>query len=252
MSSKVRGSKVYGAMVIAMDEGIRVGKAFDVYIDKESRQLRGISYKPGGWGNDHEIYVDHADILTFGHEVVIISGQAVGNERSEELEKCGLRKLKSCPISTQSGRQLASLADIVLSRESGKILELLLPEKLRLEIDIEQVIFGPDLIMVPAEYEPAFAQADIDEEDEQRRTFDAGEWAGKVQDRFEGVKASVRQNIPTDKVAHTLKVGSQKAKGTFLKTSQAIQQAFDQIKKTRESKKEAKEEEKRETIVDDD
>ncbi len=234
MISRVKGSSLTGAMVIAMAEGTKIGKVDDIFIDKEYKQLLGISYKPSGWGSGAEDFIAFGDILRFGRELAIISGQAAVKARPENIETSALKKLKGCKISTQSGRELASLDDVVLNREDGRILELLLPEHLKLEIDIGDVIFWPHLIMVPAGYEPGFAQVEADEDIQRRRALDMSGLTGKFQ---EGI-ANVKNSEHTEKVIQLWKSGSQKARGTYLKTSEAIQQALSKISKKRESEKE--------------
>lgn len=242
MSSKERGSKLFGAMVIALAEGQRLGWVSDVFIDKEAKRIQGIAYKTGVWGTDLETYIGFEDVLKFSRDFVIVSGQGAGQAAAKEIALCGLKALKGCKITTQAGRHVATLADLIINREDGKITEILLPENRVLQIDIADVHFGPDLVMVPADYELAVTPAEPEPNDFAARIFGAP-ISNTVRDGFEGVKTAVRNHINPEKVKQTLKNGSQTARNTFLRTSQAIQQGIDQIMKKREPGKNAEKEE---------
>lgn len=239
MSSQERGSKLYGAMVIALKEGQRLGWVSEVYIDKEAKRIQGIAYRSGVWGVDQETYIGFGDILKFGRDFVIVSSQGAGHPLPKEIAKPGLRALKGCKITTHEGRHVATLADLIFDREDGKVAEIILPENRVLQIDIAAVHFGPDLVMVPADYELAVRAAEPEPNDFATRFFNAGGLSHTVREGYEGVKTAVRNNINTEKVKQTLKSGSQTARQTILRTSQAIQQGIDQIMKKRETDKSA-------------
>lgn len=238
MSSKERGSKLFGAMVIALAEGQRLGRVSEVFIDKEAKRIQGIAYKSGAWGVDQETCIGFEDIVKFSRDFVIVSSQGAGKTAAKEIALCGLRALKGCRITTHGGKHIATLADLLINREEGKITEILLPENRVLQIDIADVHFGPDLVMVPADYELAVSPAEPEPNDFAARIFGAP-ISNTVRDGFEGVKSAVRNHINPEKVKQTLKNGTQTARNTFLRTSQAIQQGIDQIMKKRETGKNA-------------
>ena len=41
MTSKIKGSQLYGAMVIAMEEALKLGRANEVYIDPSTKKILG-------------------------------------------------------------------------------------------------------------------------------------------------------------------------------------------------------------------
>lgn len=235
--SKVRGASVYGAMVIAMAEGLKVGRASEIYIDPTARKIIGISYKSSGLGTDKEIFVHFGDVLKFSSDVVIIADQAVGGDPPAEIEPFGLRALRRNKITTQSGTHIAELADVVFDNADGKILEILLPQNLRLDIAIDRVIFGHDLVMVPADYEPATTRIEPEKKDFMDRIFRDMAFSEKFREGYAEAKHSVRDNVTRDKVAQSLKTGSRKARDSILRTSRAIQQVLDQINKRRRTTK---------------
>lgn len=237
MLSKERGSRLNGAIVIALEEGLKLGRASEVYIDQQAKQILGISYKTGILGTDNEIYVGFEDILKFSSDVVIVSSQAACKELPAGIEEFGLRAWKGNRITTQSGNHIAVLADIVIDRADGKIMEILLPENLKLEIDIGDVVFGRDLIMVPAEYELATTPIEPESRDFIDRVFGNTAFSEKVREGYAEAKTSVRNNVNREKVVQSLKSGSRMAKDTMMRTSQAIQLKVDQIMKKREAEK---------------
>lgn len=239
--SKVRGASVYGAMVIAMAEGLKVGRASEIYIDPAARKIVGISYKSSGVGTDKEIFVHFGDVLKFSGDVVIIADQTVGGDPPAEIEPFGLRVLRGNKITTQSGTHIAELADVVFNNADGKILEILLPDNLRLDIAIDRVIFGHDLVMVPADYEPATTRMEPEKKDFMDRIFRNMAFSEKLREGYAEAKHSVRNNVTRDKVTQSLKTGSRKAKDSILRTSRAIQQGLDQINKRRQATKSGQE-----------
>ena len=78
MSSKERGTRLFGAMVIALKEGQRLGWVSEVYIDKGAKRIQGIAYRSGAFAKDQEIYVGFGDVLKFSRDFVIVSGQGEG------------------------------------------------------------------------------------------------------------------------------------------------------------------------------
>jgi sporulation protein YlmC with PRC-barrel domain len=231
-SSKERGTRLYGAMVIALAEGLRVGRVYEVYIDKQAKQIMGISYKAGLWGMDKEIYVGFADIQKFSRDVVIITGRDAAKELPGEVRRNGLRNMRGYKITTHAGRHIGEVADLVINREDGKIVEILLPENRKLPIDIAQVVIGPDLILIPADRESSLAPADPEPNDFVSRLFGTATWSETFRESYEGVRSSMRNNIPQpEKMMDSLKSGTVKARDTVLRTSQFIQHTIDQMRK---------------------
>lgn len=241
MTTKVIGSRLYGAMVIAMAQAVKLGRVHEIYIDPAARRISGISYKSSVLGTEEEAYVDFGAILKFSNDMVIIDDQTSGGERPAEIAPFALRALKRNQITTQSGTHIATLADMVFDQTDGKIAEIHLPENLRLDIDMEQVILGPDLIMVPADYELATSRTESETRDFFDRIFGNTQFSEKLREGYEGAKNSVRSNVTREKVVDSLKTGSARARDSALRTSQAIQQAIEQITNRRQAEKKSEE-----------
>jgi sporulation protein YlmC with PRC-barrel domain len=245
MQSSERASKLYGAMVIALAEGLRLGRVAEVYIDQQAKQIMGISYRSGLWGADKEIYIQFEDIRKFGSDMVIVSGKEAGMELPEQVDQWSLRALKGYDITSAAGKHIAVLADFVINREDGKIVEILVPENRILQIDIGEVLIGPDCIVVPADFEPVFIHKIPDQNDFITRIFGSATLSEKLRDSLEGVKTSMRSAKSREKVWQTLRTSSLMARDTVSRTAQAIQQAIDQMIKKREAEKGNSKEEER-------
>jgi sporulation protein YlmC with PRC-barrel domain len=249
MSTKVRGTKLFGAMVIALREGQRLGWVSEVYIDKGAKRIQGITYRSGTFGKDGEIFVGFGDILKFSRDFVIVSGQAEGREVPAEVASRGLRALRGCKITTHAGKYIETLADLIIDREDGSILEILLTENRVLRIDMADVQFGPDLVMVPADYQPVVSPAESEPTGFTDRLFRSGSLSHSVREGYEGIKSAVRTRINPETVKKTWENGSQTAKRTMLRTSQAIQQGIDQIMKKRAAEKGAEKPDSPESVT---
>ncbi|RJQ78561.1 MAG: hypothetical protein C4519_12065 [Desulfobacteraceae bacterium] len=229
-----RVSRLYGAMVIALAEGLRLGRVSEIYFDRQSKRMVGLSYRSGIWGVDKEIYIGFEDVHKFSRDMIIVSGKAAAKELPPGMAPDGLRALKGYKITTHAGKHIGELSDFTINAE-GKIEEILLPENRKLQIDIADVVLGPDLIMVPSGYEPSIRQMEPEPTDFITRIFGTAALSETVREGFEGVRTSMRNNINSERVIHTFKTSTQRARDTFMRTSQAIQQTIDQIMKKRET-----------------
>lgn len=243
MQTLERASKLYGVMVVALEEGLRMGRVSDVYFDTQAKKIMGISHKRSLWGGDKEIYVAFEDIIKFSRDVVIVSAQAAARELPAEHSRCALRTLKGYKITTDGGRHIAELSDLMIDRQDGRITQILLPDDKKLKIDIADVHLGPDLIMVPGDYEPVIEPMEHEQNDFIDRIFGNAAFSETFRQGVEGVRSSVRNNKNTEKVVQTLRSSSRKARDTVLRTSQAIQQTLDQMMRKREAEKRDQEEE---------
>ena len=249
MSSKERGSRLYGAMVIALAEGLRIGRVCEVYIDKPAKQIMGISYKTGIWGTEKEIYVAFADIHNFSRDVVIIAGRDAATELPGEIIRNGLRTMRGYKVTTHAGKHIGEVSDLVLNRADGKISEILLSENRKLQIDMAEVVIGPDLIMIPADRESSLGHAEPEPNDFVNRLFGSDRWSETFKEGYEGVRSTVRNNLQPEKMIDSLKSGTIRARDTVLRTSQFIQQTIDQMRKRPDPDLSTKREEPEEATV---
>lgn len=151
-------SDIRGILVIAYEEGLRLGKVSDIYIDKKAGQIKGISFKTGLLGIEKESFVSLEKINKLGKEVVIISSKTAVTPLPKELKGTSLKALKGFRIITRDGAHIGELGDLKVIKDTGKISKIILAEDKMLEIEAEDITIGADVIMVPADYTPRVKQ----------------------------------------------------------------------------------------------
>ena len=162
MEKRENVSELRGALVVAYEEGVQLGKVYDIYIEKQANQIMGISFKGGLLGLEKESFVSFENIRKLGKDVVIISSEEKVKPLPKELEKSGLKSMKGFKITTHDGAHIGELVDLSLIEDDYKITDLILDEGKMLEIEVGDITIGSDVIMVPAEY--AARIKDIEEE----------------------------------------------------------------------------------------
>ena len=129
-----------------------MGKIFDIYIEKQANQIKGISFKTGLLRIEKESFVSIENIRKMGKDVVIITNEAAATPLPEELEGSSLKALKGFKITTHDGKHLGEFSDLNVTMENGKISEIILSGNKILDIKVEDITIGADVIMVPADY----------------------------------------------------------------------------------------------------
>ncbi|MEA1948958.1 MAG: PRC-barrel domain-containing protein [Thermodesulfobacteriota bacterium] len=97
-----------------------------------------------------------------GKDVVIISNETVVKPLPEKLKESGLKEMKGFKVTTHDGEHIGELIDLNVIKDDGKITELIMDEGKMLEIKVDDITIGPDVIMVPVNY--AACVKDIEEE----------------------------------------------------------------------------------------
>ena len=83
---------------------------------------------------------------------MIITNEAAAIPLSKEFEESSLKALKSFKITTHEGKQLGEFSDLNVTMENGKISEIILSGNKILDIKVEDITIGADVIMVPGDY----------------------------------------------------------------------------------------------------
>jgi len=152
METRKKVSDLRGVLVVAYEEGVQLGKVHDIYVEKPANAVKGISFKAGLLGLEKESFVGIENIRKMGKDVVIVSSETAVTPVPEALAGSSLKALRGFKITTHEGEHLGELSDLNVIMESGKISGIILTEKKMLDIDIEDITIGPDVIMVPADY----------------------------------------------------------------------------------------------------
>jgi len=83
-----------------------LGKVFDIYIEKQANQIKGISFKTGLLRIEKESFVSIENIRKMGKDVVIISSETAVTPLPKEFEGSSLKTLKGFKITTHDGQHL--------------------------------------------------------------------------------------------------------------------------------------------------
>jgi sporulation protein YlmC with PRC-barrel domain len=153
-------------IVVARQEGLRLGSVSEAFIHADSRKLATLAIKSGL--ADAERFVAFADIELIGEDVVLVSSVSATREDLGTPEQAGraFRDLRGMPIATAGGRALGKLADIDVNNEDGVITDLFLTDGNAIAVSANDVTLGRDQIILPAGYEGR-----VSEPSEDRRSF---------------------------------------------------------------------------------
>ena len=233
MESKVTISQLFKAAVYTLEEGIRLGRFADAYIDKPARRVKGIAFKAGAWGVEKISYIAFDDILTFGPDLILVSTQGSVREISPEDASNSFRALKGYKVTTQAGKHIGELLGLNIERKSGSITDIILPDNTLLAVEGDTLVIGPDAIIAPADYLQHLRKGEAPKEENRGRIFDPDALAETLREGFE----SVRKSSDADKWIESFKINSEKARDSLLRTSQKIQETIDQFIKKSEREK---------------
>jgi sporulation protein YlmC with PRC-barrel domain len=222
--------------VVAMEEGLRLGKVHDVYVDREAKRVQGISFKGPLWGKEGEAYVALSEILKIGIDVIIVSRQAAAVPLTDDMAKNSLRHLKGFKITTHDGAYIGEMADLNVNRENGLISEIILNGNQSLEVDIDEIVLGPDVIVVPPDYIDRIRPVEIEDSGLMARMFDPGAVTDSLRGKYAEIKASVRSAMDKGEMVETLRSGSEKTRRAVKRTSRKLQETLEQIRKKQASK----------------
>jgi sporulation protein YlmC with PRC-barrel domain len=227
-------ASLQGMPVVALEEGRRLGRVRDVFIDRDAKRIQGVSFRSGLWHKEKDAYVDLKDILKIGCDVIIVSGQDAARSLDDDMTSNSLRHLKGFKITTRDGAWIGEVADLNVNRENGTISEIILKEDTLIEVDAEDIVIGPDVVVVPSAYVDRIKQPDSESRGLLGRVFGQTNVTDSLRDKYEEIKASVSSGKSTEKMFETLRSGSEITRETVLRTSHRIQETLEQIRRKRE------------------
>lgn len=147
-------SDVHGNLVVSFEEGDCLGKVGDIYFDKATCALKGISLVPSFSEPEEKNYVKFKDILKLGNSVVIVSKKgALGKLPGGLINNC-LRLLRDLKIVTQDGENLGEMSDLTVDAETGVVRELHMfgDKKIQIDVEKDKIRIGRDMIVIPVAY----------------------------------------------------------------------------------------------------
>lgn len=154
MNTRERLSTIHKNLVVSYDEGELLGHVTNVYFDKSSCSIKGLTIAPKLVKAEWELFVSFEDIHRLGTSVVIVSSQKDLKKTPQKLEGSSLKDLKKIKVVTEDGKHLGGLLDVNVFAKSGVVSHIILYDSKKLKIDVEKdkISIGPDMIIVPSVY----------------------------------------------------------------------------------------------------
>jgi len=194
---KERVSKLHENLVVAYNEGDCLGKVGEIYFDKNTCGIKGISLVAKHLEPGDKDFIEFKEIHKLGKSVVIVSSGKALKKTPKGLANSSLRTLNGIKIVTEEGEHLGEMSDVNVIEETGVVKDILVYGDRKIPVDVEkdEIHIGPDMIVVPSAYK-AKITVDVPKEPE---------------DNFESVFKSASE--ATRKFADTLSAAVQKMAG---------------------------------------
>ena len=162
MNIREKLSTLHRKQIISYDEGEKLGNITNVYFDRSTCSLHGVSMTPRFNMSDEIWFIPLNAVQKLGKHVVIVSGKNNLEKLPEDIQGNSLRDLKGIKIVTEEGKHLGELLDVNVFPKSGVISEILLygPKKLKVDVKRDELSIGPDAIIVPGKYEKRIVNID--------------------------------------------------------------------------------------------
>jgi sporulation protein YlmC with PRC-barrel domain len=234
METRENLSNLHGLPVIAFEEGVQLGKVQDIYFDRQTKRIQGIAFKGGLWRREKAAYIDAAEILKVGRDVVIVSRQAAETPLPDPGADVSLRHLKGLKATTHEGAHIGEVVDLNVNHEDGTITAIILDDNRLLPVDAGDIVIGPDVVLVPAGYVARIRPLEEKTTGMPTATFDPAAVSDSIRHKYQEIKASVSSAGSTDKVFETLRSGSEKTRATFRRTSRKLQETLAQMRSKNE------------------
>lgn len=154
MQKQENTSSLSGMVVIAEKEGSFLGNVSRVYVDGETRQMRGIAFKTKRvFGT--LAFVPISSILKVGRDVITIQTEADAQEVTESSTVPGmdLKTMQGHWVTTSTGKHLGRLSDLDFEPTTWSITAICLADGSSLPVTPNDVTFGSDEVIVPAAIE---------------------------------------------------------------------------------------------------
>jgi uncharacterized protein YrrD len=144
-------SELKGLIVLSLEEGKLLGKVSKVFVDKEDAALSGIMIKDQFWSMGHQ-YISVKEIQSLGEDVIYVKSKKSLSTPNNAKQDISLKDLQGHWVTTHNGRHLGQFEDAMFTTTNWKVTEVMMSEDKRLAIQLGDITFGTDEILVPAEY----------------------------------------------------------------------------------------------------
>jgi sporulation protein YlmC with PRC-barrel domain len=155
MQKQENTSSLPGMVVIAEKEGAFLGNVSRVFVDTETRQMRGIAFKTRRvFGS--LAFVPVSSILKVGRDVVTVQAETDAHDVTDSSPAPGvdLKSMQGHWVTTSTGKHLGRLADLDFEPTTWSITAICLDDGGSLPVTPNDVTFGSDEVIVPAAIAP--------------------------------------------------------------------------------------------------
>jgi sporulation protein YlmC with PRC-barrel domain len=152
MTRSEQASEAVGYLVVAREEGARLGEVAHVFFDVASKRISGMTSRNGTFTPEVWFGVDQIEVM--GKDVILVKSAAslTAIGKGGVIKGSSLKELRGMLVVTADGRRLGTLVDLEVQSDNWTISELWLNDNQRLPVVAEEIQIGPDQIIVPAEY----------------------------------------------------------------------------------------------------
>ena len=149
-----RVSTLHENLVVSYEEGDILGKVGEVYFDKRTCRIKGISVMTKFQEPGDKNFVKFEAIHKLGNSVVIVSNEESVETAPDGLVGSSLRALNGIKIVTEEGEHLGELSDVNVIAKTGVVKDILVFGDRKIPVDVEKdsISIGPHMIVVPATY----------------------------------------------------------------------------------------------------
>lgn len=151
---QIKLSNLIGKSVYTKREGKFIGSVMKVGFNYKSKSISSIIIKESIW-NREALIVKSEDIIDIGEDILNIRAVSSCNilTRNEMKEDSTQQNIIGHGVITKEGKLLGIVEDAMISTATFKIEKLVLKDYSYLDVSPEQIIVGPDDIIVPTSYE---------------------------------------------------------------------------------------------------
>lgn len=119
-----KASQTLGLVVIALDDGQKVGEVKDLVLDADGMRLRAVTVRhPGILGRERAIFFE--DVEAIGEDALTIRSRQALVSKKALMKSVGRKApLLNAAVLTESGERLGEISDFTIDLKAGSIEEL--------------------------------------------------------------------------------------------------------------------------------
>lgn len=140
--------KLKGRLVVAQNEGIQLGVATGLTIDKAEGRISAFVFREKWRARDR--WVKTSDVISVGRDLIVVASET--KVQKSKIPRARLADYRGCWVTTLSGVYFGRLENMATQGADWTIRRLEFQNGSTLEIDGKEIIFGQDKIMAPNKF----------------------------------------------------------------------------------------------------